>query len=637
MPDAGRGLGPLAAVIDRCLRKTREHRPASARALLAELEVLTPGRRAALVDEGGSPFAGLAAFQEADADRFFGRDRDIEQIVNELRSRPLVAVVGPSGTGKSSLVRAGVIPALKRSGEGWDAYIVRPGREPLAALTTMLDGLAQVHDRTDSIERLRTEPGYFGARLRTRAVIQLQRILIFVDQLEELYTLGAPPDERAAFLAALIAAADDAASPLRVILSMRSDFLDRLAEDRRLSAEITRGLVLLPPMGREGMCEALLRPVEANEYRFESPTLVDRMVEALAATPGALPLLQFTAARLWELRDRERRLLTEASYERLGGVAGALASHADAVLAGMSSAQQALARVVLERLVTAERTRALVSMSELGALHRDPGAVDDVVQHLAAMRLLAIERGAEGADPTVELVHESLIDRWPTLARWLAENQDDAAFLARLRSAAQEWEKRGRDDGLLWRGVPAQEARLWHAHYRGALPRREQDYLRSVFALDMRTIRRRRWLVASAVLVVLLVALVWIRNAEQEASRQAMLSQNLEQALQREQAQNQATEQARREADVARREAEVEAARARQALATAERTRADADQAARDARQAQTAAQGAEARSRAEKAKADQAARAAAESERGKQEIIDRAVGNIERKLGRDR
>jgi hypothetical protein len=652
MPDAGRGLGALATVIHRCLLKNREHRPGSARELLAELEPLAPGRRAAAVGEGGSPFAGLAAFQEADADRFFGRDRDIEQIVNELRSRPLVAVVGPSGTGKSSLVRAGVIPALKRSGEGWDAYIVRPGREPLAALAAlapMSDGLAQAHDPADSIERLRTEPGYFGARLRTRAAIQLRRILVFVDQLEELYTLGAPPDERAAFLAALIAAADDAASPLRVILSMRSDFLDRLAEDRRLGAEITRGLVLLPPMGRESMCEALLRPVEANEYRFESPALVDRMVEVLATTPGALPLLQFTAARLWELRDRERRLLTEASYERLGGVAGALAAHADAVLAGMSSAQQALARVVLERLVTAERTRALVSMTELGALHRDPGAVGDVVQHLAAMRLLAIERGAEGADPMIELVHESLIDRWPTLARWLAEDQDDAAFLARLRGAAQEWEKRGRDDGLLWRGVPAQEARLWHAHYRGALPRREQDYLRSVFALDTRTIRRRRWLVASTVLVVLLVAFVWIRNAEQEASRQAMLSRNLEQALQREQAQNEAAEQARREAEAARRAAEVEAARAHAALATAELARADAeqarddardaaaraDQAAREARIAQIAAQEAEARSRVEKAKADQAAHEAAESERRIKEIIDRAVGPIERELDR--
>ncbi len=683
----GAEIGPLAGIIDRCLLKHPQHRTPSARALLAELEALAPGRRSVLMGDDGNPFAGLAAFQEADADRFFGRDRDIDQVVTELRSRPLVAVVGPSGAGKSSLVRAGVIPALKRSGEGWDAHVVRPGREPLAALAALLGAITQGHGSSSDdasetldgsaasavldplaertigqgieqlIERLRAEPGYLGVRLRDRATRKLRRIVVFVDQLEELYTLGALPDERAAFLACLAAVADDATSPLRVILSMRSDFLDRLTEDRRLGAEVTRGLVLLPSMDRDGMRQALQQPLEAAEYRFESPALVNRMVEALTATPGALPLLQFTAARLWELRDTGRRLLTEASYEQLGGVAGALATHADAVLAGMSSARHALARAVLERLVTPERTRALVSMTELRALHLDPDTVDDVLQHLVAMRLLVVERAAEGADQTVELVHESLIDRWPTLARWLAENQDDVAFLARLRGAAQEWQKRDRDEGLLWRGAPAREAQLWYAHYRGALARREQDYLDAVFGLDTRTTRRRRRLVAGAILLVLLVASAWTWDAQREANRLALLSRNLEQSLEREKAQNQATEQARREAEAARREAEaalwraeVEAARARDALAATEQARdqardaaararaekAKADQAAREARQAQAAAEAAEARSRAEKAKADEAARKAAESERDKQQIIDRAVGDIKRNLGRD-
>src|SRR5262249_46030401 len=156
------------------------------------------------------------------------------------------------------------------------------------------------------VEQLRAEPGTMGARLRPRAIASRRRLVVFVDQLEELYTLGAPPAERAAFLACLAAVADDATSPLRVLVSMRSDFLDRLTEDRRLGAEITRGLVLLSPMDQAGMREALVRPVEASEHRFEPPALVDRMVDAVAATPGALPLLQFTAARLWERRDRDR-------------------------------------------------------------------------------------------------------------------------------------------------------------------------------------------------------------------------------------------------------------------------------------------------------------------------------------------
>ncbi|HEX8107444.1 MAG TPA: protein kinase, partial [Kofleriaceae bacterium] len=533
-------LGPLAQIIDRCLIKNPAHRTPSARVLLAELEALAGSRRPVPVSHDGSPFAGLAAFQEADAGRFFGRDRDIEQVVAELRSRPLVAVIGPSGAGKSSLIRAGVIPALKRSGEGWDAHIVRPGREPLAALAALLthldsssggDASGALSDEAPLrpiVQQLRAEPGTLGARLRARAASKRRRIAVFVDQLEELYTLRAPPAECAAFRACLAAVADDATSPLRVLVSMRSDFLDRLAEDRRLGVEITRGLVLLSPMDRESLREALLRPVEASEHRFEPPALIDRMIDAVAATPGALPLLQFTAARLWERRDRDRRLLTEASYEQLGGVAGALAMHADAVLNGMSAAQQALARAVLERLITPERTRAPVSVVELHALHRVPALVDEIVQHLAAMRLVVIERGAEGTDPTVELVHESLIDRWPTLVRWLDDHQDDTAMLARLRAAARDWERSGHAAGLLWTSEIAREAGAWRQRYRGELAPIEQRYLAAVLAAAERARRIRRWLfggiLATAVLGVLAAtAMAWLAWKQTEAHNEAIM------------------------------------------------------------------------------------------------------------------
>lgn len=636
-PERAAELGALAGIIDRCLLKRPEHRTPSAPALLAELEALVPERRTARVGDDGNPFAGLAAFQEHDADRFFGRDRDIDQVVGMLRSQPLVAVVGPSGAGKSSLVRAGVIPALKRSGEGWDAHVVRPGRDPLAALAALLGAIKQGSARSDTgdttsptarhrdpltdsaantalgplIERMQAEPGYFGTRLRAHANSKLRRCMIFVDQLEELYTLGASADERAAFLASLTAAADDATSPLRVIVSMRADFLDRLTEDRQLGDEVTRSLRLLPAMDAHGMRQALLGPLTAADYRFESANMVDRMVEALANTQGALPLLQFTAARLWELRDTDRRLLTEHSYEQLGGVAGALATHADAVLAGLSTTRQAVARAVFERLVTPERTRALISVAELRGLHVDSDIVDEVIQHLAAMRLVVIERGEQEDEHIVELVHESLIDRWPTLARWLDENQEDAAFLARLRAAAQEWECRARDPGLLWRGAPAREAERWYADYHGLLAGCEQDYLDAVLAWAERAVRRRRRLVTGVIALMALlllgasVALWRVGQAQLEAERQAAMARV--RAAEAEQSRA-ATERAQREAERARQDAEAGERRANDARADAEQARDQANRARAQAEAERLRAKSSARKARRARAAADRAA-----------------------------
>ncbi|ACY19019.1 protein kinase domain-containing protein [Haliangium ochraceum] len=521
------GLGALAGIIERCLIKPREDRTASAEVLLGELEALLPERRGR-VDASDNPFAGLASFQESGADRFFGRDREIAAAVTRLRSQPLVGVVGPSGAGKSSLVRAGLIPALKRAGEGWDALIVRPGRQPLTSLADALER-ASGAERSQRAELLREAPGQFGALLRTRVDKRRRRLLIFVDQFEELYTLGADADERAAFLDCLLAAADDASAPLRVVLSIRSDFVDRLGEHHAFVSALTSGLLFLPPIGREGLREALTRPVAAADHRFESPRLVERMLDELADAPGALPILQFTAAKLWELRDRGRRVLDEDSYDRLGGVAGALAVHADAVLASMSSGDQALARQALERLVTHEFTRAVVPMRELRAIARDPDAIERVAYHLAAARLLVVETFDEEDGATVELIHESLIHGWPTLRRWLDEHREDVEHLARLRAAAKAWRESGHADGNLWVGEAAREAQRWHARYRGELSPSEQRFLDASFALATREKRIKRAFVASvmvflgALVVVGAVALVMVRRAERVATGQTRI------------------------------------------------------------------------------------------------------------------
>ncbi|WP_437798870.1 nSTAND1 domain-containing NTPase [Sorangium sp. So ce693] len=549
-------VGALGALVDRCLKKSKAERVGSALELLAELEALLPGRQALDLGEEESPFAGLSAFQEADAARFFGRDREIAATTARLRNQPLLAVAGPSGAGKSSFVRAGVIPALKGSEERWEAFVLRPGRRPLSSLIDVLvqvagaestssaaTGPPELPDHEELLATLRSQPGYLGVRLRARCrrAGPGHRILVFVDQFEELYTLGAAPEERAAFVACLEAAADDASSPLRVLLAIRSDFLDRMAEDQHFMNDVTGGLWFLPPMGRGGLREALTRPIEAAAHRFETAEMVEHMLSTLESTRSPLPLLQFTAAQLWEARDRARRVLTRDSYDQLGGVAGALSAHANAVLSALPSREQRLARAVLLRLVTPERTRAVVSLGELRELAQDGegdagDAVVQVVQRLAGARLLLIETGEETGGAcdraTVELVHESLIERWPKLGQWLAESEQDAQFLARLRSAAQQWEASGQAEGLLWRDRTAEDARAWHERRRAArgaggrvgLSRREERFLLAVVDLSERARRQRlRQQFLMGVLVTLgAVALVVSRlaiDASQEARR----------------------------------------------------------------------------------------------------------------------
>ncbi|MEO8840167.1 MAG: protein kinase [Kofleriaceae bacterium] len=512
----------IVAIVARCLAKPKPLRYATASELLAELEPLLPSRTGRHLVQDESPYPGLNAFQESDADRFFGRSQDIAGAVAKLREHPIVAVVGPSGAGKSSFVRAGVVPALKASGDAWECIIVRPGRQPLAALATALEQLRESRDSGphvpgDPVARLRAEPGSLGAQLRARARKRRTQIVLFVDQHEELYTLVPDPAERRAFTACLWGAGDDPSGPLRVVVAMRSDFLDRAAEDRYFVEELARGLVFLQPPNRRGLEEALAQPLESLGYGFE-PGVVASMLDTLEATPGPLPLLQFTAAKLWDTRDVQRRVLTRNSYDAMGGVAGALATHADEVITGFSADDQKLVRLIFQRLVTPERTRAIVDAAELRELGGD---VDRILGLLVAARLVVVHSTA------VELVHESLIKDWPQLRRWLDENQEDAMFLAQVRAAALQWDQKHRVDGLLWRNEAMEEARLWRARSSRVLPPRETAFLDAVFALANRTTRLKRRIVYGVftVLCILVaaaaIALIMIRNAEQRASEQA--------------------------------------------------------------------------------------------------------------------
>ncbi len=333
-------------------------------------------------------------------------------------------------------------------------------------------------------------------------------------------------DERGAFTAALGGIADDATAPLRVVVSMRSDLLDRIGEDPRFTEELTRGLVILAPPDREGLREALVTPVEMVGYQFETTAIVGEMLDALAGTPGALPLLQFAAAKLWDARDSSRRVLTLASYHAIGGISGALATHADDVVANMPVPARQLTQRIFRQLVTPERTRRIVELGDLLQLAPDRDEVTRVIDQLVSARLLIVQTHSDAAS-SVEIVHESLIDRWPMLRRWLDEDQEDAGFLTQLAAAAKQWDLKQRPAGMLWRGDAMEEARRWHALRPRALPARDQAFLDAVFALARRHRRARRTaLVATFTLLAAIaggasIAYVRVRAAEQTATSEA--------------------------------------------------------------------------------------------------------------------
>jgi serine/threonine protein kinase len=523
----------VVRIVDECLKKPKAERIASAAELASRLEDALPHRRGRKLVDGESPFPGLTAFQEADADRFFGRTREVARMVARVRELPLTGVVGPSGVGKSSFVRAGVGAALKASGESWDVVTLRPGRKPLAALATVVERYTTRRSQSEPadherlierlIDRLRAEPGYLGSLLRTRAAATRMNVVLFVDQFEELYTLVADAGERRAFTTALAAIADDGAAPLRVIVSMRSDFLDRVGEDPRFLEELSRGLVFLAPPDRTGLHEALEQPLQLVGYRFENPAMLDDMLDALEGTSGALPLLQFAAAKLWDVRNRDRRMLTAESYVAIGGVTGALATHADEIVRN-ASGQQLIQRI-FRALVTPERTRAIVELAELHQLATDRDEVTRTIDLLVRARLLVAQM-REGGGGSVEIVHESLIERWPMLRRWLDEGEGDAAFAAGITAAARQWDAKGRPQGLLWRGEAMEEARRWYAAPPRELAAREQAFLDAVFSLARRGRVVRRVALASAFAVlaafgaVASIGYVQVRDAKaHEAAR----------------------------------------------------------------------------------------------------------------------
>jgi WD40 repeat protein/DNA-binding winged helix-turn-helix (wHTH) protein len=462
-----------------------------------------------------SPYPGLRPFAEAEAAIFFGRDREVDALWEKLPARRLLALIGASGAGKTSFVRAGAVPARPN---GWAAVVCTPGNAPLrmlgqalapelAADPEALKGLLQFDDPTVAV-------GVVGRWRRAHA-----QALLVVDQAEELFTLS-PNDVQRAFASLLGRMLQEA--DVHILLSLRDDFLMRCHEHAALAA-VFDGLIPFGPPRAEDLRRALVEPAAKYGYRFEDEAVVDAMLSEVEGVRGALPLIAFAAAQLWERRDRAKRILTRAAYREIGGVAGALAQHAEATIERIGMDRSPAVRELFRNLVSAQGTRSVRERGELLSVFPDPREAGRVLDALIDARLLVAYDGssAEGeAGRRIEVIHESLLTAWPRLVRWQAQDAEGALLRGQLRQATQLWEERGRPDDLLWTGTSFREYELWRERYRGQLTASEESF---AAAMTSRTRRRRRRqrvarfaVLAAALGIAAATSALWRRS---EASR----------------------------------------------------------------------------------------------------------------------
>jgi basic membrane lipoprotein Med (substrate-binding protein (PBP1-ABC) superfamily)/DNA-binding SARP family transcriptional activator/Tol biopolymer transport system component len=429
-----------------------------------------------------NPYLGLRPFREADHDRFFGQEQLVDRLVSRATGdATFTAVVGPSGSGKSSAVQAGLIPRLRRDHPDVAIVLMQPGAQPFRALGAAFGEASGV--ATHEFMSMLSRPDGLASCARELLQGGLDRLVVVIDQFEELFTMVDDADARK-FLDLLALGVRDEANVVHVVVTLRADFYDRPLAEPRFGRLFADNVVTVVALGPDELESAATLPARQLDIEIE-PRLVGRLVADVAGQPNALPLFQYALTELFDARSGP--VLDLATYERIGGVRRAVARRAESLYGQLDAAEQDAARQLLLRIVTVSRDvvgRRRVPASELVSLDLDLVALRNVIDVFSRYRLLALDRDPATGSPTVEVAHEALLAEWHRLRDWIEQHRDDLSKQAAFLVAVNEWEASGRDPGYLLHGSRLDDYRRWAASTELRLTAAEQDFLTAAVAVS---------------------------------------------------------------------------------------------------------------------------------------------------------